>query len=99
MNTPSRLTALILLLTALGAFLPQTSQAELGDPDGMTMIADGLVARPAGAAVTVVGAAAYLVTLPFSAASGSSEEAFRTLVGKPAWFTFRRRLGDFHSEY
>ena len=84
---------LIVAISVAFTFAPVASRAELGDPSGMAMVTDGLIARPAGAAVTVVGLAAYVVTLPFSAISNSSRSAWRTLVTKPAKFTFRRRLG------
>ena len=91
----STLRTLIIALCVAFTFAPVQSQAELGDPNAFGMIADGLVARPAGAAVTVVGVAAYVVTLPFSAISKSSKGAWRALVQQPANFTFRRRLGYF----
>jgi|MDTC01.1.fsa_nt_gb hypothetical protein len=93
MNAPRFSKWLIIAISLAFTFAPVASQAELGDPSGMAMIADGIVARPAGAAVTVVGLAAYVVTLPFSAISKSSKSAWRTLVSKPANFTFKRRLG------
>lgn len=94
--TLSRSSWLIALLTLFAALAPVTSQAQLNrDPDALTMIADGLVARPAGAAVTVVGVAAFVVTLPFSAISQSTRSAWDSMVGKPARFTFRRPLGHF----
>lgn len=77
---------------AIAAVLaPLDSQAQLSrTPDPVTVILDGAIARPAGAAVTVVGA-----TLPFSAISRSTRQAWKSLVAGPARFTFRRPLGDF----
>jgi hypothetical protein len=57
--------------------------------------ADALVGRPLCFAVTVVGSAVFVVTLPFSAPSGSIHSAAEALVLKPARETFVRPLGDF----
>lgn len=97
--TISRSSWLIALFTLFAALAPVTSQAQLNrDPDALTMIADGLVARPAGAAVTAVGVAAFVVTLPFSAISQSTRSAWDSMVGNPARFTFRRPLGRFSQD-
>jgi hypothetical protein len=56
---------------------------------------DTLVARPACFAATAVGAAVFVVALPFALMSNTTEQTARTLVGKPAWATFKRPLGDF----
>ena len=57
------------------------------------MMVDLAVYRPVGIALTVVGAAFFVVSLPFTAAAGSTDEAGETLVGKPFQFTFNRPLG------
>lgn len=71
---------------------PGQGRAPSRDP--VEMAADALVARPAGVAATVVGAAVYLVALPFAAISGDVKETGRVLVGGPARWTFRRPLGQ-----
>jgi hypothetical protein len=53
--------------------------------------------RPVGLAATAVGAAIFVVALPFAAISGDVRRTAKSLVGAPANFTFRRRLGDFES--
>ena len=63
------------------------------DPAAMTV--DLVVARPAGAVATVAGAAIFLVSWPFSALGGNTDEAWDSLVRNPAGYTFRRPLGDF----
>ncbi|MFK7912411.1 MAG: hypothetical protein AB8B93_00740 [Pseudomonadales bacterium] len=63
------------------------------DPSASEMAADLLVARPAGAVVTVLGAAFFVVSLPFSAAGGNLDSAAQTLVVNPARETFVRCLG------
>lgn len=59
------------------------------------MAADALVVRPLGICATVIGAAIFVVSLPFSALGGNTHKAYDNLVKKPAKFTFNRRLGDF----
>ncbi len=67
------------------------AQAEA--PSGEEMIADVALARPVGAVVTVIGAAAFLVSLPFTALGGNVDQAAQTLVVEPARETFVRCLG------
>ena len=63
------------------------------DPSASEMAADLLIARPAGAVVTTLGAAFFVVSLPFSALGGNLDSAAQTLVVKPARETFVRCLG------
>ncbi len=64
-----------------------------GSPEAV--VADTLVARPACFVATVVGAACFVVALPFAALSKSVKKTGNTLVVKPAQATFTRPLGDF----
>ena len=59
------------------------------------MVADVVIARPAGIVAIVLGTAAFIVALPFAAISGSVEPVARTLVAEPFKFTFTRPVGDF----
>lgn len=63
------------------------------EPSASEMAADLLIARPAGAVVTALGAAFFVVSLPFSAAGGNLNKAAETLVVNPARETFVRCLG------
>lgn len=63
---------------------------------GSDMLVDLVLVRPLGAVATVIGTAAFVISLPFTLPSGSADEAARELVGKPAEYTFNRPLGDFH---
>jgi hypothetical protein len=74
---------------------PAQSAGYSGTTDPVEVAADALVVRPLGAAATVVGAAIWVVALPFAAISGDVKSSGRTLVGVPARFTFKRKLGDF----
>ena len=63
------------------------------DPDQAFF--DAVLGRPVGFAATIVGGAVFVVSLPFTAASGSIKSSADSLVGKPGRFTFTRPLGDF----
>jgi hypothetical protein len=69
------------------------------DPSALAMVGDAVIARPLGLAFTVVGAAAYIVTLPFSWATGTARSAGKTLVVGPAKATFFRCLGCTQTGY
>ena len=68
-------------------------------PSGGAMMADLLVARPLGLAFTVVGSAAWVVSLPFSALGGNVNDSAEQLVIVPAAETFSRCLGCRNSNY
>lgn len=63
-------------------------------PSGSSMLIDAVLARPLGLLATVVGAAVWVVSLPFTLPSGSADEAAQGLVGDPAAYTFKRPLGE-----
>ena len=62
-------------------------------PSSSVMAFDGVIGRPLGLATTIVGTAAFLVTLPVSIPSESTSEAAWGLVGRPGGWTFVRPLG------
>ncbi|MBW1983042.1 MAG: hypothetical protein JRJ12_17730 [Deltaproteobacteria bacterium] len=59
--------------------------------EGMTF--DLIVLRPVGLAATVIGTAVFIVSLPFSAMGGNTNEAAEKLISEPAKYTFSRPLG------
>lgn len=63
------------------------------DPDATVMILDGLIGRPLGLAVTVVGTGTFLATLPFTAASGDTGKAAHGMIVEPGAWTFTRPMG------
>lgn len=63
------------------------------EPNAFAMTGDLLVARPIGLVMTVAGAAAFVVSLPFTVLAGSVAESAETLVLGPAETTFVRCLG------
>jgi len=80
-----------LLLGSLSAPLAYAGPED--EPSGGEMMVDALVARPIGVVTTAVGAAAFIVTLPFSAMGGNIDKAADKLVVDPARETFVRCLG------
>jgi len=59
------------------------------------MAFDLLLMRPFGMIATVLGSAAFVVSLPFSFMGGNIEPAYEKMVEDPAAYTFNRPLGDF----
>ena len=99
-----RATALGLILTTGLAALPLSASAndEGGSgapsyrvvaPAGYAMVGDLLIARPLLVAGPVIGTAAFLVSLPFSALGGNVKESADALVAAPAREAFARCLG------
>lgn len=63
------------------------------DRSALAMAGDAVVARPLGVAITAVGAAVFVASLPFTALGGGVDGAADALVVKPAAETFARCLG------
>ena len=82
-----------LFLTLAFAFSAPVFAAPEDSPTALAMTGDLVIARPIGMVITVVGAVAFVVSLPFSAAGGNMEEAAETLVMGPVRTTFLRCLG------
>ena len=82
-----------LFLTLASALSAPVFAAPEDGPTSLAMNGDMVVARPIGAVVTVVGAVAFVVSLPFSAAGGNVGQAAETLLIGPARATFLRCLG------
>ena len=61
--------------------------------EGLSGVLDALVARPALAVGTIVGAGLYVVTVPFSLLGGNAGQSFDTLVVAPAESLLVRCLG------
>jgi hypothetical protein len=63
-------------------------------PSGGAMLADAVLMRVPMTAVTLVGAAVFVVTLPFSALGGNVGEAGTKLVKEPFEYAWLRPLGE-----
>jgi hypothetical protein len=66
---------------------------ELEAPPAYAMIGDLLIARPLLIVATVVGAALFVVALPFTALGGNVADAGQALVVDPGRAAFVRCLG------
>ncbi len=73
---------------------PRSWAQEDGSPE--VIAADRLIVRPLCLAATVIGAVLFVVSLPISIITKSTDETAK-LVGVPARATFTRRLGDMGS--
>ena len=62
-------------------------------PNAGVMMADLVVARPIGVVLTVLGTAAFVVSLPFTLLAGNASDSAETLMIAPAETTFMRCLG------
>jgi len=78
----------------------QASESGSGDPrytiqnpPAYAMLGDLLIARPLLVVATVIGAGAFVVSLPFTALGGGVGDAGQALVVDPARAAFVRCLG------
>src|SRR4030095_4584758 len=83
--------ALIVLICAVIS-APALAQNPDGRPGDYAMVADLVIARPLGVVFTALGAAVFVVSLPFTAAAGGVKEAANGLVVGPAKEKFVRCL-------
>jgi hypothetical protein len=65
-----------------------------GGADPTSIVVDVLVARPISFVMTAAGAALFVVSSPFAAASRSLKATSDTLVAAPARDLFTRPVGD-----
>jgi hypothetical protein len=93
-------------LLALPAHAEVAQQNTSGDPmytaeypAAFSMIGDLLIARPLLIGATAIGAVAFVVSLPFTAAGGNVGEAGQALVVEPGKAAFVRCLGCTTSGY
>ncbi|MET0776781.1 MAG: multidrug transporter [Pseudomonas mandelii] len=63
------------------------------NPPAYAMLGDLLIARPLLVVATVIGAGAFVVSLPFTALGGGIGDAGQALVVDPAKAAFVRCLG------
>ncbi len=84
---------LLLCVTLAGWLAVPAQAAQEDEPSAAAMAGDLIIARPLGIVATTLGAAAFVVSLPFSAAGGNVEQAADMLVVGPARETFVRCLG------
>ena len=63
-------------------------------PNPMNVTTDVLILRPIGLVMIPVTSIIYVISYPFTKASGSEAEAYQSLVGDTIAYTFERPLGE-----
>ncbi len=63
---------------------------------GSDMLVDLVLVRPISLAATLIGMAAFVVSLPFTIPSNSVKDAGENMIVPPASATFKRPLGEFN---
>jgi hypothetical protein len=91
----SKASRLAVATLGLALMAPWFANAQPVDesPSALAMAGDLIIARPLLVVATAAGAAAFLVSLPFTAAGGNMGQAADTLVAGPAEAAFVRCLG------
>lgn len=89
------LLTLAILTLPLGTAALAQEYYETENAQGGAMIYDLVIVRPISAAATLVSTGAYLLSLPFSALGGNSDQAAEKLVKEPFEWTFQRPLGEY----
>jgi len=93
--------SMVFFLIAALVFIPFTtsalaqSETVTQDNSAGAMTIDLLLVRPVGIVSCVLGAAVFVVAIPFSLLGGNTGESAKKLIAEPAKFTFNRPLGDF----
>jgi hypothetical protein len=93
----SLLAGVLALLLMAGPVLAYDQEQSRRDPTSGEMFVDALIGRPLGLVSMVLGTAAFVVSLPFTIPSHSTDEAARALVRTPTTYTFKRPLGRYIS--
>ena len=91
--------SILVMLTASFAYAEggPVQTDEQSDITAEKILADVFVLRPLGIVATAFGAAMFMVTLPFTAASNTHEIVGKKLVGNAWDYTFKRPLGQIES--
>jgi len=85
----------VALTLCAGTALAFDQEQALREPNGSEQFVDAVVARPLGLFALALGAATWVVSLPFTLPSQSAHSAAKGLVADPAQWTFGRPLGKF----
>lgn len=91
---PKAMTIIICaLVTLMNTPTPAFADSDY-DRDAVSVVVDLTVARPLTFALTVLGSAAFVISLPVAIPSRSVKNAAKILIGTPAKDTFTRPVGD-----
>ncbi len=86
---------ILLLMNPLYALAATTEKGtDEAQNSPMAMTIDLIILRPLGLVATLAGTLIFIVSSPFAALGGNTEEAWNSLVVTPAEYTFKRPLGD-----
>ena len=86
--------AVLLTLMLVSAALSVEGWAQTKTTDEELPMLDLLVARPLGAAAGIVGTALFIVTLPFTVPTKSTDKSAKMFIVDPFNFSFSRRFPD-----
>lgn len=91
----NRIVAFLLVAVMLSlAAVPAEAATMEEEPSSTAIVFDVLITRPLGLVATAVGAAVFIVGLPFTIPTRSVGVAAEKLVVDPLAFTFRRPVGQ-----
>jgi len=82
-----------LLILAFNSVSLAAIQESSSRPSAGAVVSDVLVLRPLGFAGTILGSAAFVVSLPVTLATHKVDRAEKLLVEEPYDYTFERPLG------
>ena len=86
--------ASLVLIPSWSAVLAKDQLDEQSINPDTRMVGDLVLIRPLGIIGTAAGSVLFVLSWPFSALGGNSQEAFQKMVVEPAKYTFQRPLGD-----
>ncbi len=92
-KTISMLAAALLILVFSSVCFASTQETS-STPSTGAVVSDILVLRPLGLAGTILGGAAFVVSLPVTLATHEVDPAEKILVQQPYDYTFERPLGQ-----
>ncbi len=84
----------IISLTLLVVSTPALTFA-MDEEKDISIAVDALLVRPLGLVSIAIGGSIFVISLPFTAISGSIGKATNILILRPVAFTFNRPIGDF----
>jgi len=86
--------AVALLILAFNSISLASTQGSSSTPSAGAVVSDVLVLRPLGFAGTILGGAAFVVSLPVTLATHKVDRVEKLLVQEPYDYTFERPLGQ-----
>ncbi len=86
--------AALVLMFVLSSVSIASTRGPAPGPSAGAVVSDVLVLRPLGFVGTVLGGAAFIVSLPVTLATHKVDRAEKLLVQEPYDYTFERPLGQ-----